>query len=208
MAVIRIHLATKGLGLFNDLQNEHSVVGNFPDVLMVREFGSQEQKEVFIKGRLEGSVGVAFGLTEKGHGSDATHMSTCAERKRKDEKEGWVINGGKMWISGMHSATHVIVFARTSGTAGDALGITAFFVPRDAEGFVVESFEWTFNMPTDHASESSPVRSNLSSLPSKYYVQDANESSIKLHRRMGPILGSIRKSRTRLSNSSNLRTRE
>ena len=40
MAVIRIHLARKGLGLFNDLQNEHSVVGNFPDVLMVREFGS------------------------------------------------------------------------------------------------------------------------------------------------------------------------
>ena len=40
MAVIRMHLAKKGLGLFNDLQNEHSIVGNFPDVLMVREFGT------------------------------------------------------------------------------------------------------------------------------------------------------------------------
>lgn len=41
MAVIRMHLAKKGLGLFNDLQNEHSIIGNFPDVLMVREFGTQ-----------------------------------------------------------------------------------------------------------------------------------------------------------------------
>ncbi|KAE8449501.1 hypothetical protein EG329_008109 [Mollisiaceae sp. DMI_Dod_QoI] len=151
MAVIRIHLAKKGLGLFNDLQNEHSVVGNFPDVLMVREFGTEVQKEVFIRGRLEGRLGLAFGLTEQGHGSDATHMSTYAERARRDGKEGWVVNGGKMWISGMHRATHCIVFARTEGKAGDALGITAFIVPRDTEGFEIESYQWTFNMPTDHA---------------------------------------------------------
>ena len=41
MTVVRMHLARKGLGLFNDLQTEHSVVGNFPDVLMVREFGTE-----------------------------------------------------------------------------------------------------------------------------------------------------------------------
>jgi acyl-CoA dehydrogenase len=41
MAAIRMHLAKKGLGLFNDLQNEHSVVGNFPDILMVKEFGTE-----------------------------------------------------------------------------------------------------------------------------------------------------------------------
>jgi acyl-CoA dehydrogenase len=44
MAVIRMHLARKGLGLFNDLQNEHSVVGNFPDILMVREFGTDGEQ--------------------------------------------------------------------------------------------------------------------------------------------------------------------
>jgi acyl-CoA dehydrogenase len=44
MAVIREHLAAKGLGLFNDLQNEHSVVGNFPIVLMLRDFGTPAQK--------------------------------------------------------------------------------------------------------------------------------------------------------------------
>jgi acyl-CoA dehydrogenase len=150
MAAIRMHLAKKGLGLFNDLQNEHSVVGNFPDVLMVREYGTPEQKKEFIQGRLEGKRSFAFGLTEPNHGSDATHMFTHADKATKDGVDGWV-NGGKMWISSMHRATHCIVFARTHGKPGDAIGITAFFVPRDAPGFVIESYEWTFNMPTDHA---------------------------------------------------------
>jgi acyl-CoA dehydrogenase len=38
MAIIREHLARKGLGLHNDLQNEHSIVGNFPQILMLRDF--------------------------------------------------------------------------------------------------------------------------------------------------------------------------
>jgi len=61
MAVIREHLASKGLGLFNDLQNEHSVVGNFPDVLMLRHFGTPEQKEKLIRGRLDRKVRITFG---------------------------------------------------------------------------------------------------------------------------------------------------
>ena len=40
MAIIREHLAAKGLGLHNDLQNESSIVGNFPTVLMVHAFGT------------------------------------------------------------------------------------------------------------------------------------------------------------------------
>lgn len=151
MAAIRMHLAKKGLGLFNDLQNEHSVVGNFPDVLMVREFGTPEQKMEFIDGRLAGKTGFAFGLTEPNHGSDATHMFTHAVKETRNGVKGWKIDGAKMWISGMHKATHCIVFARTNGKAGDAFGITAFFVPKTAKGFHIESYEWTFNMPTDHA---------------------------------------------------------
>ena len=41
MAAIRMHLSKSAPSLANDLQNEHSVVGNFPDVLMVREFGTE-----------------------------------------------------------------------------------------------------------------------------------------------------------------------
>ncbi|KAJ7720645.1 acyl-CoA dehydrogenase/oxidase [Mycena metata] len=154
MAVIREHLAAKGLGLFNDLQNEHSVVGNFPDVVMVHRFGDARQKDELIGGRLKGKVRITFGLTEPGHGSDATWMETRAVKERRSGKEGWRINGKKMWQTGMHRATHCFVFARTSGKDGSAKGITCFVIPRETPGIKVESYEWTLNMPTDHATVS------------------------------------------------------
>ncbi|GAB7353016.1 hypothetical protein MBLNU459_g3573t1 [Dothideomycetes sp. NU459] len=151
MAVIREHLAAKGLGLFNDLQNEHSVVGNFPDLVMLLHFGSPAQKAALIGRRLDGEVRVTFGLTEPGHGSDATFMETRAVREARGGREGFRIDGAKMWQTGMHRATHCFVFARTSGKDGDAKGISCFIVPRETEGIEVKSYEWTLNMPTDHA---------------------------------------------------------
>jgi acyl-CoA dehydrogenase len=150
MAVIREHLAAKGLGLHNDLQNEHSIVGNFPFVIMLRDFGSAAQKDEFIRGSLDGTRRIAFGLTEPKHGSDATFMETRAARETRDGRPGWRIDGEKMWTTGMHVATHCVVFARTSREAGAAKGISAFLVPADAAGLVVEEYLWTFNMPTDH----------------------------------------------------------
>jgi acyl-CoA dehydrogenase len=55
-----------------------------------------------------------------------------------------------MWTTGMHVATHVMVFARTSGKDGDATGITVFLVPASDPGVKIEEWLWTFNMPTDH----------------------------------------------------------
>jgi acyl-CoA dehydrogenase len=147
MAVIREHLAHKGLGLHNDLQNESSVVGNFPFAHMMLEFGTKEQKDEFLEPMLARKKRIGFGLTEPEHGSDATWMETTAVRDGDD----WVINGAKRFNSGMHSATHDVVFARTSGRSGDARGITAFITPVDTPGFSVDFHWWTFNMPTDHA---------------------------------------------------------
>lgn len=147
MAIIREHLAHKGLGLHADLQNEHSIVGNFPVVMLVHAFGSKEQKERFIEGMLTGKERIGFGLTEPGHGSDATHMETTATRSGGD----WTINGAKRFNTGMHTATVDLVFARTSGRPGDPLGITAFLVPVKSPGFKIEYMWWTFNMPSDHA---------------------------------------------------------
>lgn len=150
MAVIREHLAAKGLGLHNDLQNEHSIVGNNPFVVMFREFATPEQDARDGDRLLKGEMITAFGLTEPEHGSDATFMETTAVRQERDGKPGWLLNGEKMWTTGMHVATDVMVFARTSGKDGDALGITCFIVPAKAEGLKIEEWLWTFNMPTDH----------------------------------------------------------
>ena len=150
MAVIRDRFAQRGLGLHNDLQNEHSIVGNFPFVAMFEHFGTEAQKREFITGGFERKRRVAFGLTEPHHGSDATHMETRAVREERDGVPGWRIDGEKMWITGMHVATHCALFARTSGADGEAKGITCFLVPNPTEGLKIEEWMWTFNMPTDH----------------------------------------------------------
>ena len=150
MAVIRDRFAQRGLGLHNDLQNEHSIVGNFPFVAMFEQWSNEEQKQEFILGGFEGTRRVAFGLTEPDHGSDATHMQTTAVHEQRDGIPGWRINGEKMWITGMHVATHCAMFCRTSGEAGDARGITCLLVPNPTEGLEIEEWMWTFNMPTDH----------------------------------------------------------
>jgi acyl-CoA dehydrogenase len=150
LAVIREHLAAKGLGLHNDLQNEHSIVGNNPFVVLFKEFATPSQYERYAPLLIAGELRTGFGLTEPNHGSDATFMETRAVPHERDGRPGWLINGEKMWTTGMHVATHVMVFARTSGSDGDAKGITTFIVPADTPGVKVEEYLWTFNMPTDH----------------------------------------------------------
>lgn len=152
MSAIRYYLASHpvyggGLGLANDLQNERSLVGNFPDVLMIHHFGSEEQRRILIPARLRGEFRITFGLTEPDHGSDATFMSTLARRK----DGGFAITGEKKWQTGAYHCTHFLVFARTSHAAGSARGITAFLVSRETAGIRIVSYEWTLNMPTDHA---------------------------------------------------------
>ena len=131
MAIIREHFATLGLGLHNDLQNEHSIVGNNVGLLLMIEYGTDEQKAEWIDDLAEGRAGFAFGITEPDHGSDATHMETTAVR----DGDEWIINGAKTWNTGIHKAKHDLIFARTSGKAGDGEGITAFLTPTDTEGF-------------------------------------------------------------------------
>ncbi|TPX24204.1 hypothetical protein DIZ76_013547 [Coccidioides immitis] len=163
MCAIRYHLASHpiyggGVSLANDLQNEHSVVGNFPDVLMIHHFGNEEQRRTLIPARLQGHFRTTFGLTEPKHGSDATYMETRARPARGEYPpqsghmvDGFVLDGAKKWQSGAHHCTHMLIFARTSGKPGSSRGITAFLVPRNTPGVEIVSYEWTFNMPTDHA---------------------------------------------------------
>ena len=150
MAIIREHLAAKGLGLHNDLQTEHSIVGNNPFILMFKEFATEAQYERYAPMLQAGQIRTGFGLTEPDHGSDATHMETRAVREEKDGVAGWRINGEKMWTTGMHVANYIMCFARTAGKDGDSEGLTVFLVPASDPGVKIEEYLWTFNMPTDH----------------------------------------------------------
>lgn len=147
VAAIREHLAARGLGLHNDLQDESSIVGNFPLVFVINKYGTPEQKALYIDGIITGRHHVAFGLSEPDHGSDATWIETTAVADGDD----FIINGVKRWNSQIYRAAVDLVFARTSGDDGDHRGITAFFVPVDAPGFRILHNHWTFNLPSDHA---------------------------------------------------------
>jgi alkylation response protein AidB-like acyl-CoA dehydrogenase len=146
MAIAREHLAERGPGLHNVLQSEAAIVGNHQLPQLLERFGTDAQQEL-IKDVISGETVIGIALTEPAHGSDVTHMDTAAER----DGDEWVIDGEKRWNTGMHIADWDLVFARTSGDDGDGTGITAFLVPTDADGFSVDEYLWTFNMPSDHA---------------------------------------------------------
>ncbi|HET6507926.1 MAG TPA: acyl-CoA dehydrogenase family protein [Baekduia sp.] len=147
MAIVREHLAHRGPGLHAELSHEASVVANEPLALVLHEYGTAEQKAEYLEPLINGETYLAFGLTEPGHGSDATWLETTARRDGDD----WIIDGAKRFNSVIDVAVANIVFARTSGQPGKADGITAFIVPRDAPGMTVPYYHWCFNMPTDHA---------------------------------------------------------
>ena len=82
MAVIREHLASKGLGLHCDLQNEHAIVGNNVALLLMLHYGSAGQRQEWVDDLAAGRRHFAFGITEPEHGSDATFMEARARPGR------------------------------------------------------------------------------------------------------------------------------
>ena len=132
MAIIREHLASKGLGLHCDLQNEHAIVGNNIGLLLMLEYGTPEQREEWVEGLAAGTKFFAFGITEPDHGSDPANMSTRAKRDGSD----WVINGAKMWITNGPIADVAVVWANT-----EEEGVLGFVVPTDTPGFTANEIK-------------------------------------------------------------------
>lgn len=99
---------------------------------ILSDHASPEQKERWLRPYAEGALGPAsFALSEPSCGSDAAALTTAA----REDADGWLLNGAKMWItSGAQAGMHV-VFARTGGAGPE--GISCFIVPRGAPGLVV-----------------------------------------------------------------------
>ncbi|WP_276271549.1 acyl-CoA dehydrogenase [Haloarcula litorea] len=104
---------------------------------MVSEFGDETQKERYLTPLAEGEDVGAFALSEPQAGSDVPAMETTAER----DGDGYVVDGGKLWISNGSVADTVVLFAKTDPDAGNK-GISSFVVrPEADDGFVVEGTE-------------------------------------------------------------------
>jgi alkylation response protein AidB-like acyl-CoA dehydrogenase len=97
----------------------------------ILKFGSEAQKQKYVRAIAEGKEIGAFALTEPQSGSDATAMR-CKATKQADGS--FVINGKKSWITSGPVAKYLVLFAMTDPDKG-ARGITAFMVDADKPGF-------------------------------------------------------------------------
>ena len=98
--------------------------------------GTEEQKARFLLDLIAGRMIGAFALTEADAGSDAAAIRTRATRA----EGGWMLDGAKQFISSGRIAGLAIVFAVTDPQAGKK-GISAFLVPTDRPGYVVDKVE-------------------------------------------------------------------
>jgi alkylation response protein AidB-like acyl-CoA dehydrogenase len=99
-------------------------------------YGNAAQKEQFLRPLAQGALLGAFMLTEPHAGSDASAITTRAERRGSD----YVLNGVKQFITSGKNADIAVVFAVTSKDAGKR-GIGAFVVPTGTPGYVVARIE-------------------------------------------------------------------
>ncbi|MGC4861814.1 acyl-CoA dehydrogenase family protein [Micromonospora sp. DT41] len=115
-------------------------IGGFTTSIIVaatyERFGSSEQKKLILSGVARGVV-EAVAMSEPEAGSDVANLSCRAERRG----DVFVINGQKTWCSNAHLAEHILLVARTSGSAGDHHGLTMFLVPANAPGLTISGID-------------------------------------------------------------------
>ncbi len=110
-------------------------VNNSPMCSAVLAWGSNEQKEQYLRPMAEGAIG-CFCLTEPHTGSDAGAIKTRAEKTGNQ----YVLNGTKQFITSGAIAKYALIFAVTDPDAGKR-GISAFILPTDTPGFEVVAHE-------------------------------------------------------------------
>jgi alkylation response protein AidB-like acyl-CoA dehydrogenase len=103
---------------------------------IVAGYGNDAQKERFLRELASGRALGAFALTEPQAGSDASAITTRAER----DGSHYVLNGVKQFITSGKNADLAIVFAVTDKAAGKK-GISAFVIPTNAPGYIVARLE-------------------------------------------------------------------
>ncbi len=112
-----------------DFSSGTLVMGQWGFPTMIVAFGSQEQKEKYLRAFVDVEIVGAFGLTEPTAGSDAASLRTTARR----DGDHYVINGEKVFSTSAGDAEVNLIFARTSPEKG-AKGISALIVETGTPG--------------------------------------------------------------------------
>ena len=121
-----------GDGACSTIMGVHNSTGCVP----ILRFGTEEQKQRFLKPMARGEQLAAFCLTEPEAGSEASAIRTRAQKRGN----GYVLNGTKQFITSGANADLALVFAVTDPAARKK-GISAFIVPTDTAGYKVAKVE-------------------------------------------------------------------
>ncbi|MGH7902976.1 MAG: acyl-CoA dehydrogenase family protein [Candidatus Dormibacteraceae bacterium] len=103
----------------------------------VLDSGSETQKRFFLPRVARGELSTCFALTEPDSGSDAAALTTTAVR----DKDSYVINGRKMFCSGLTVSDHVLIATRTDPDLPKHEGISLFLLDTHAEGLTHQVLE-------------------------------------------------------------------
>ena len=110
---------------------------------IITRFGTDAQKERWLPGITDGSMIMAFAITESDAGSNSHKLTTTARRDGAD----WLLSGSKVFISGVDQAQSVLVVGRTEDARTGRLKPVLFAVPTDAPGFEWRPVEMDLVMP-------------------------------------------------------------
>lgn len=126
--LIAVEIAQHRAGLYSPCY------GTFGGAGLAQLFeATDEQKERYLYPTLRGDKRGFFGLSEPSGGSDPAR---AIQTRAVPDGDDWIINGGKLWISGADRADYGLVFARTNSDRGRD-GVTCFIVDTDNPGFHV-----------------------------------------------------------------------
>ena len=132
-SAIMLEEISAGCGSMGIIVSGHNAVGCMP----ILEFGTDDQKERYLKSFARGEKLTAFALTEPTGGSDVAQLKTRAERRN----DRYVLNGTKQFITSGSTADVALIFATTDANAPRGKGITGFIVPTDSPGYIVDRVE-------------------------------------------------------------------
>ncbi|MGZ8612177.1 MAG: acyl-CoA dehydrogenase family protein [Actinomycetota bacterium] len=136
LACLELEAGDSGARSFVSVQGSLSM---FP----IWKFGSEEQKQRWLRPMASGDVIGCFGLTEPDAGSDPARMRTHARRDGAD----WIVSGTKMWITNGGIADVAIVWAQSDD------GVLGFIVPTDTPGFSTQDVHRKLSLRASVTSE-------------------------------------------------------
>jgi alkylation response protein AidB-like acyl-CoA dehydrogenase len=110
---------------------------------IISTFGTDEQKKRWVPGIADGSITMAFAITEPDAGSNSHRITTTARRDGSD----WILSGQKVYISGVDQAQAVLVVGRTEDHKTGNLKPALFVVPTDSPGLTYTKIDMEIVSP-------------------------------------------------------------